>query len=83
MLRPSVYKPEQHILKSVRQIWAMESTKTSRGKKKLIDAGFMFIFHAFFAKVDSVAAKIFLQACHVSPEWHSQITHFFLAWFVN
>jgi len=45
MLRPSVYKPEQHILKPVRQIWATESTETSLGKKKLIDAGFMFTFH--------------------------------------
>jgi len=27
----------------------MESTETSRGKKRLIDAGFMFTFHAFSA----------------------------------
>jgi len=31
ILRPSACKPEQHILKPVRQIWAMESTETSRG----------------------------------------------------
>ena len=49
MLRPSVYKPEQQIVKPVRQFWAMESTETSQGKKKLIDAGFMFTFHAFSA----------------------------------
>jgi len=28
----------------------MESTETSRGKKKLVDAGFMFTFHAFSAE---------------------------------
>ena len=37
-------KYKKYVLLPVGQIWAMEGTETSRGKKKLIDAGFMFNF---------------------------------------
>ena len=63
MLQPSVYKPEHHILKTVRQIWAMESTETSRGKKKLIGDGFMFPFHAFSADSTKKSWRCVIRSC--------------------
>jgi len=63
MLRPSVYKPEQYILKPVRQIWGMESTETSQGKKKLIDAGFIFTFHTFSADSTKRFWRCVIRSC--------------------
>jgi len=66
MLLPSVSKPEQHILKPVRQIWATESTETSRGKKKLTDDGFMFTFHAFSADSTKRFWRCVIRSCQWS-----------------
>jgi len=41
----------------------MESTETSRGKKKLLDAGFMFTFHAFSADSKKKFWRCVIRSC--------------------
>ena len=41
----------------------MESTETTRGKKKLIDDGYMFIFHAFSADSTKMFWRCVIRSC--------------------
>jgi len=41
----------------------MESTETTRGKKKLIDDGYMFIFHAFSADSTKLFWRCVIRSC--------------------
>ena len=81
MLRPSEHKPEQHILKPVRQIWAMERTESSRGKKKLMDAGFMFTSHAFSADSTKRFRRCVIRSC----QWrlHTDVNNVIVNWLGN